>query len=172
VEDKPRDVLGLGGSEGVFEDAKGSVGIARTKGRVDEPITIGREAKEKRVKIIDAFGHDDAFDCGKQSWLGAERRGYGIRIQENGGKHVCAATVADEHKLGEFDRRFLPVDEKMEEKEEILSMHWMTVMLRGILGWGEPIIGNGDWTICGGGETAGQLTMITFVLASRVCQEN
>jgi hypothetical protein len=103
----------LGVPEGVVEDGKCRVGLRWTKGRVDKPTAIHGESKEKSIKIIDAFGHDDAFDCGKKGWLGAERRSYGIRIQENAGKHVRAAAVADKHELGEFDWGFLPTDKKM-----------------------------------------------------------
>lgn len=67
---------------------------------------------------------------------------------------MCAAAVADEDKLGEFDWRIVPVDEKVEEEKEILGMNWMTMtmLLEGI---GEAVIRHSNGAICGVGDAAG-----------------
>lgn len=59
---------------------------------------------------------------------------------------MCAAAVTDEDKLGNFEWRILPVDEKVEEKEEILGMDWMSMLVEGI---GEAVIRHSNGTISG-----------------------
>ena len=63
-----------------------------------------------------------------------------------------AAAMTNEDKLGEFDWGIVPVDEKVEEEEEILGMDWMSMPLEGI---GEAVIRHGHGAICGVGDAAG-----------------
>lgn len=60
--------------------------------------------------------------------------------------------MTNEDKLGEFDWGIVPVDEKVEEEEEILGMDWMSMPLEGI---GKAVIRHGHGAICGVGDAAG-----------------
>jgi hypothetical protein len=65
---------------------------------------------------------------------------------------VCAAAVTDEDKLCEFEWRMFPMDEKVEEEEEILGVEWMTMLVQGI---SEAVIRHRNGTTCGVGDALG-----------------
>ena len=70
--------------------------------------------------------------------------------------------MTDEDKVGEFEWWMVPVDKKVEKEEEILGMDRVAVLVEGIR---EPVIRYNNGTVCGGGNAAGEVLMIAFVLA-------
>ena len=81
---------------------------------------------------------------------------------------MCAATVTDKDKVGEFEWWMVPVDKKVEKEEEILGMDGVAMLVEGIR---KAVIRYSNGTVCGGGYAAGEMLMIAFVLAGLpVCE--
>ena len=57
---------------------------------------VGGEFDNQHSEVVYSFGHDDSFDSLKEAFGWGKGWGDCGRIQEYGGKHMCAATMAQE----------------------------------------------------------------------------